>query len=104
MKQPTENTRETQSNKSTDSLELRAASRTYEFLGKTPEGAAHFAQRYVKEADDCQYWLGVPDAADVPTMVLILEAARNLCGMRHGDAQHLLSLATERLQRTNQWR
>lgn len=76
----------------------------YRQLGKPFSEATRAAQEFTSEGDTCQYWIGAPDFADIKTLVFLVEAARNLCGMRYDKVRELLDLARECLDQSSDGR
>lgn len=67
-------------------------------LDLTHESAV-YAAGWHKEEEAQRYDIGCPDASDRPAMILIVEAARVLCGTDRDTAAKLLRLALKEIER-----
>ncbi len=64
----------------------------------TPREAEQYAQAWADEEASLSYFIECPDYGDRPALVLIVEAARSLCGTDRADAARLLRLALAELE------
>lgn len=59
--------------------------------------ARAYAQRFIAEEDEQEFWLGCPGFGDRPALVLLVEAARALCGTDTALAARLARMAADEL-------
>lgn len=62
----------------------------------TPRELNKFVDEWITEEKGGTFKIGCPDFHDRPTLILLIEAARALCGMQHAFAFAALREATKR--------
>ncbi|MGO2312563.1 MAG: hypothetical protein ACTH6A_11110 [Brachybacterium tyrofermentans] len=62
--------------------------------------ARTYAESWRREEKSLEYMIGCPSYEDRPALILIIEAARLLCGVERQGAAHLLRMALANLEAT----